>query len=503
MPCRRLRQGREIEGLRHRSLPALTLGTVLVMATAVAIVVAQRGGRGGRGGALPSYYTSRSAPLGPVDTSVADRACQTSQGHARLVCLADLLKKDLSGELLARLQSPYSRDDAGRWSNFPPMGYRDRIGPTLAEFTPAQLGVVKALMKEATGIATNEGYDEIEQILNADDFLKNNTGENGFASGNFQIAFVGTPAATGTWELYFGGHHLAFGSTYTDGVLVGATPSFRGVEPFTTFRENGRENAPMAQEQAAFAAMFAGLSDAEHTKARLAQTYTDIIVGPQRDDNFPTTKAGLRAGDLSQDKRELVMRAIETYVRDINPPDADAVLARYRTGLAETHIAYGVYHSLLVMRRHRPKRVVAQGVRETFSVEQARHRFGTLAGRSEHHADSLGTRLSANQCWGRHLTRPAHHDSHTRWSASPRPVLHLRRDSIGPQTRRAQNHGQGDRIRALTPVHRIHRRVYRDGFSIDGEQLVRSLERMRSGHWVIRRTGRDFSHQFEIAGEPR
>jgi hypothetical protein len=315
------------------------VGAIMLVATATVLFAVQRG-RGGPGGALPSYYTNRSAPLGPVDTSAADKTCSSVKGHARVVCLADLLKKDLSPELLARLQLPYAVADAKRWSNFPPMGYRNRVGPTLAEFSPAQLGAVKALMKEAAGIATNEGYDEIEQILNADDFLKNNTKDNGFASGNFQIAFIGTPAATGSWELYFGGHHLAFGTTYKDGVMVGATPSFRGVEPFTTFRENGRENAPMAQEQAAFAGMFAGLTEAERTRAKLPQTYTDIVVGPQRDDNFPTIRAGLRVGDLSQDKRELVMRAIETYVRDVDPPNADAMLAKYRADLGETHIAY-------------------------------------------------------------------------------------------------------------------------------------------------------------------
>jgi hypothetical protein len=315
------------------------LGAVILVAMATALFAMQRG-RGGPGGALPSYYTNRSAPLGSADTSTADKSCQPTKGHARLVCLADLLKKDLSPELLARLQLPYAVADAKRWSNFPPMGYRNRVGPTLAELSLAQLGVVKAIMKEAAGIAANEGYDEIEQILNADDFLKNNTGGTGFASGNFHVAFLGTPAATGTWELYFGGHHLAFGTTYKDGGMVGATPSFRGVEPFTTFRENSRENAPMAQEQAAFSAMFAGLTEAERTTAKLPQTYTDIIVGPQRDDNYPGTRTGIRVGDLAESKRALVMRAIETYVNDIDPPNAERILAKYRAELVDTYIAY-------------------------------------------------------------------------------------------------------------------------------------------------------------------
>ena len=316
------------------------LGLGLLGAIATTWIVAQNPNPPQQGG-LPSQYTNRSVPLGPISTAEADRACQGSKGHARLVCFANLLKKDLSAEVTAKLQLPYSVADAKRWSNFPPMGYRNRVGPTLAEFTPAQLGVIKAMLKEAAGIAKGEGYDEVEQILNADDFLKNNAGgRGGFASGNFQIAFLGTPAPTGTWELYFGGHHLAFGSTYTDGRLVGATPSFRGVEPFTKFSENGRENAAMVEEQAAFAAMLTGMSDAELSKAKLAQTYTDLIVGPQRDDNFPATRAGVRVGDLSRAKQDLVMRAIETYVQDIDPPNAAEIITKYRRELPETFVAF-------------------------------------------------------------------------------------------------------------------------------------------------------------------
>lgn len=317
---------------------AVICATMLTLTASVSAFA--QGGRGGRGGGgLPSIYTNRSVPLGAVSTAEAERSC-TSNGHARLLCFAELLKKDLSDSLKSRLQLAYSVTDARRWSNFPPMGYRDRVGPTLADFTPAQLGVIKAMLREATGIAAGEGYDEIEQIMNADDFLKNNTNSSGFASGNYQIAFLGTPAAAGTWELYFGGHHLAFGSTFKDGKLIGATPSFRGVEPFTTFRENGRENAPMAEERVAFAAMLGGLSDSETAKAKLSQTFTDIIVGPQRDDNFPTTKAGVRVGDLSRAKQDLVMRAIQTYVSDIDSPNAKFIIDKYREQLAETFVAF-------------------------------------------------------------------------------------------------------------------------------------------------------------------
>ena len=102
----------------------------------------------------------------------------------------------------------------------------------------------------------------------------------------------------------------------------------------------------MAQEHAAFAAALMALSPAEQSKARLSQTFTDIIVGPQLDNNFPGTKAGVRAGDLSHKQRELLLHAIEKYVGDIRRPDAKAILAKYRGELADTWLSYSGTPSL-------------------------------------------------------------------------------------------------------------------------------------------------------------
>ena len=145
----------------------------------------------------------------------------------------------------------------------------------------------------------------------------------------------------GTWQLYYGGHHVALSTTYKDGALAGATPSFRGVEPFTPFRANGRDNAPMAQEHAAFAAALVALSPEEQGKARLSQTFTDIIVGPQLDNNYPGTRSRACARAIStQAKRALLLQAIENYVNDIRPPDAKTILAKYRGELADTWLSY-------------------------------------------------------------------------------------------------------------------------------------------------------------------
>jgi len=291
-------------------------------------------------------YFSSSASYGTVNVNLgaveASKLCKDLSGHPRVVCLSNELKKSLSAELAGKVQLNYSVAEAQKWSNFPPAGYRNRIGATLDQFSKEQLTIIKAILLEATGTAKNEGYDELEQILNADDFLNANiTGSNGgFSSGNFYLAFLGTPSDKDLWQLYFGGHHLAVGFTYQDGKLIGATPSFRGVEPFEKFTQNGRENEPMKQEQEAFAAMLKALDEKEKAAAKLSQTFSDIIVGPQKDTSYPTLRNGVKVGDLSPEKQQLVVKAIETYIADSSDADAKTIIEKYKSEFADTFLAF-------------------------------------------------------------------------------------------------------------------------------------------------------------------
>ncbi len=293
----------------------------------------------GFGGADLSKYSDTNVNLGAAVAPAATANCAQTPDTARLICLIDQLKADLPADLLAQFQRPYSLTEAQQWSNFPPMGFPGRVGPTLGDFTPEQRGLIREILMQAASLTGNEGYDELEQVLNADDYLLAETAEAGFSSSNYHVALLGTPAATGTWQLYFGGHHFAMTNTYRDGVLIGATPSFRGVEPFTPFTQNGRENAPMLQEQSAFAAMFATLTPEELARATLPVSYTNIIAGPQQDTAIPTAAEGLSVADLTPAQQDLVLAAMETHVHDINATDAAAIMARYRAELPETFIA--------------------------------------------------------------------------------------------------------------------------------------------------------------------
>ena len=269
--------------------------------------------------------------------------CSSMKGLARVVCLADAFKATLTSDQMAVLQLPYSKADAAKWSNLPQAFSRPkRVGISFGTLNAAQLKAAKALLAAvlAPGIP-NEGYDEMEGNLAADDYFGVKTGKTDtFGTGNYNIAFLGTPSATGLWELQFGGHHYAVANTYNGGKLLGVTPSFRGVEPMMAVTDHNHTYQPVEQERQAFATLLGGLSSSEQATANLSTTFRDILLGPGRDGQFPATKQGLKVGDLSAAKKVLVLNAIKLYVNDLDSDAATPVLAKYTSELADTYLAY-------------------------------------------------------------------------------------------------------------------------------------------------------------------
>ena len=273
----------------------------------------------------------------PIDVS----SCAGTTGIEQVICLADAFKAQLDATQLAAVQLIYSTSYAKKWSNLPQAlvsGDNKRIGLNFGAMTTTQVQYAKALLKAVGGVTADEGWDELQQLLNADEYLNENGGGSTYGAANYYIAFLGTPAVTGTFEIQYGGHHTAFANTYTNGVLVGATPPFRGVEPFTTFTWNGKSNQPLQQEQATLSAMLTGLSSTELTTAKLSSTYSDLVAGPQKDGAFPTTSSGIKCSDLSSDEKLLVLNAIRTYVNDV--ADAPAILSKYTGEINDTYISY-------------------------------------------------------------------------------------------------------------------------------------------------------------------
>ena len=90
---------------------------------------------------------------------------------AKIVCLADSLKSTLTSTQIASLQLSYSYANGQVWSNLPTT-MQTRLGISLGSLNTQQLSIAKLLIKEISGTTQAEGYEEFEQLLLADEYLK-------------------------------------------------------------------------------------------------------------------------------------------------------------------------------------------------------------------------------------------------------------------------------------------------------------------------------------------
>lgn len=288
--------------------------------------------------------TATSASVFTVEsdtTSLADCDDVTTVAE-KVVCLANTFIASLSTSQANEVQLDFTSSNAARWSNLPG-GVSIRNGLEFSELSETQLELALAVIEAASGTASNEGYDEFLQIRKADDYLGNSA--NGYSSEYYIIAFLGTPSTTETWMLQFGGHHYAQNITFENGDVSGTTPSHQGVEP-TSWTSSGTTYAPLSTEHQAMAAMLSGLSSSELSSAKISQTFSDVLLGPGNDGEFPSTKVGLSASGLTSSQKALIMDAMEAWVGDAADDAATELLDIYESELDDTYIAYSGNASL-------------------------------------------------------------------------------------------------------------------------------------------------------------
>lgn len=297
-----------------------------------------------------AYGTGTCTPVATISSGTSATTttdCSTATTPtAQVVCAAQAFLSTLTDAQKAAVLLEYNKDNAIKWSNLA-CGSDCRVGLQLSSLTTAQAAAALAVVQAATGTTANEGYSEINQIRAADDVLKSvGNGTGSYSSGNYFIAFLGMPSTTGTWQFQFGGHQIAINKTYNAGIVQGVTPVFEGIEPTSWTTTNGTVYAPLNAEQMAMAAMLASLSSDQLARAKLSDTFSDVVLGPNKDGKFPATKAGIQVSTLSTAQQALVLEAIKPWVQDTDEATATRLLATYQSELANTYIAYSGNASL-------------------------------------------------------------------------------------------------------------------------------------------------------------
>jgi hypothetical protein len=287
--------------------------------------------------ATNSTSTTSTTSVSAVEASTS-ATCTSLTGTAKLLCLCDEFKASLSTTQIATLQLSYTFSNISTWSNLP-AAMAARKGLRLGDLTTAQIALAKAIIKQMSGTTTNEGYEEVQQLFLADDYLNVNGGGSTYGSSNYYLAFFGTPANTGQFEIMMTGHHKTVGNTYKNGALISGTPSFVATEP-VTWTSGGTTYAPVSQEKDAFAAILASLSTTQLATAKSSSTFSDILLGPNTNWSFPITSSGLICSGLTTAQKTLVLNAIKTYVNDIDDASAASIMATYTSEIDNTYILY-------------------------------------------------------------------------------------------------------------------------------------------------------------------
>lgn len=245
----------------------------------------------------------------------------------------------LTSAQLAVFNQTRTKALAINWSNLP-CGAQCRNGLEFNTLTTAQVTAALAIVQAATGTDVNQGYDEFMQIRAADDILNTNSTNNGtYSSSYYFICVLGTPSTTGVWQLQYGGHHSAVNVTYSSNTVAGATPMFEGVEP-KSFVSSGVTYAPLDAEHTAMVSMLGSLTSAQLASAKLSTTFSDVLLGPKTDGQFPTTKAGVIVGSLTTAQQALVTAAMKLWVNDVDATTAACLMSTYTNELSSTYIAY-------------------------------------------------------------------------------------------------------------------------------------------------------------------
>lgn len=250
-----------------------------------------------------------------------------------------------------RQSALFSFDDEAqrkRWSNLP-AGAVPRAGISLKDMTPAQRSAVMALLSSALSA---RGLEKVQQIMEGDEVNKNNEG-NGppfggrgrgrggnsqmFGKDLYYISILGTPSRNMPWMLQFGGHHLALNITI-DGDRGILTPTLTGAQP-ALYTENGKTIRPLGPESDKAIALLNALDESQRKQAILSYRVADLVLGPGQDGKTIQPE-GLKASDMNEKQRAMLLDVISQWAGIIHESAAAARMAQLKADINETWFAW-------------------------------------------------------------------------------------------------------------------------------------------------------------------
>jgi len=249
-----------------------------------------------------------------------------------------------------------------RWSNFPVVMV-PRGGISLKDMSPTQRAAAMALLASTL---SPRGFEKVQQIMDGDEVNKTTDqgprgnggppgrrgpggpppfGPGGGRGGNgpifgkdlYYFSILGTPSEKKPWMLQFGGHHLALNITIAGehGVL---TPTLTGAQP-ALYTLDGKTVRPLGQESDKALALLNALDEKQRKKAILSYELADLVLGPGQDGKTIQPE-GLKATEMNERQRAMMLDVISEWAGIINGSAANARMNEIKAGLDNTWFAW-------------------------------------------------------------------------------------------------------------------------------------------------------------------
>jgi hypothetical protein len=266
----------------------------------------------------------------------------------RVVAAANGFLATLSDAERTRATFEFAGSQRTGWSNLP-TGIFQRNGLRLGDLTAPQREAALALLAAAL---SRSGYQKVNDIMNADEALKNRGGgrtggrQGGggggrggiqFGADEYYLALLGTPSTTAPWLIQFGGHHLAINVTVVGPNNV-LTPSLPATQP-AHYVLNGQTIRPLGNENDKGFALVNALDAAQQKQAILNYQVKDLVLGPGADGKVIQPE-GILASALNASQQALLLDVAHEWVGILNDDAATAKMAEIKANLPRTYFAW-------------------------------------------------------------------------------------------------------------------------------------------------------------------
>lgn len=238
---------------------------------------------------------------------------------------------------LMRTQFPADDVEWRRWLNVD-NGIYSRRGTPLLEMSPEQKRAAMALLQASLSA---KGLAQSKAIMLTDQALRELNGDNPIYDPElYYFTVMGTPSASEPWGWQLDGHHLII-NYFVLGDQVVMTPTFWGGEPTRSMHGSTNGNEVLQLEQDLGLKLMQALSPGQQKVATLdARKTGDNMVAGAQQDNLVLDYAGLKAAEMTEAQRRLLVELIEAYVGNMEDGHARVKMAEVLGHLDKTWFAW-------------------------------------------------------------------------------------------------------------------------------------------------------------------